>query len=90
MTDTVFTGAPRRAISAVLAELIERRLLLMAPRAPLAISSHLTAMSLAQGQLALIEGWLRSDHPESVEALSRALGASATAAALAIVSMGDD
>ena len=83
----LMTGRAGQLMSRQLAGLIEGRLSSL-PRGDDALPPSLSALQLAHGQLALIDGWLSGRHGVSAEAVAHALHASSRAAARALRGQG--
>ena len=85
LTDAIFTGSARRILALTLSEMIEIHLRSLSDGARPPLSSRLAAIQLAEGQLALVEAWLRGRAHSGVPELSRALHASSRASAKALL-----
>jgi AcrR family transcriptional regulator len=87
LTDAIFTGQPRLALARVLSGMVEQRLLDMARAncAELLVPARLAAAHIAEGQLTLVEAWLRGKAAARPMAIGEALCRSATASASALL-----
>ena len=85
LTDAIFTGSPRAVLARALAQMIEARLEEMAGAGALAIPLRLAGIQLAEGQLALVEAWMRGKAHCPSARLALAFHASSRAAALALL-----
>jgi len=88
LADATFSGAARIILSRALSEMIEARLHAIHQGAPLLLPYRLAAIHLAEGQMALIEGWLRGRAFARVEEMAAALHRSTRASALALLVQG--
>ena len=88
LTDAVFSGAPRRILAQSLSELVEARLRVLHDGKPLTLPYRLTAIHIAEAQLALVEGWLRGRAFAPSEKMATALHRSSRASALALIGKG--
>lgn len=86
LTDAIFTGPPRKALSRGLREMMEPKLKLMraGTRSASVIPTSLAAVQLAESQLSLTEAWLRGLARCEPDKLADALFASTRAAALTL------
>ena len=89
LTDAIFSGAPRIILARTLGELIEVHLRAMNKGQPLALSYRLAAIHLAEGQLGLVENWMRGRAYCEVAELARGLYNSSRASALALLASVD-
>lgn len=85
LTDAIFTGAPRVILAQALSELVEAHLRDINHNKPLALSYRLAAIHLAEGQIGLVENWLRGRAFCEVEHLAQALHASSRASTTAML-----
>lgn len=84
LADAIFTGAPRRIIALSLCEMIEARIRHAYDAGSVILPLRLAAIQLAEGQLALIENWLRGRAFARAEDLARALHRTSRASMLAL------
>lgn len=89
LTDAIFSGAPRVILARALGEMVEAHLRDMNKGAPLALSYRLAAIHLAEGQLGLVENWMRGRAYCEVTELAQALHRSSRASALALLAPTD-
>lgn len=89
LTDAIFSGAPRVILARALSEMIEAHLREMNQGQPLALSYRLAAIHLAEGQLGLVENWLRGRAFCEVAELAQALHRSSCASAQALLAPAD-
>jgi AcrR family transcriptional regulator len=82
--DAVFTGAPRKIIARFLSDMIQERLRSGPGDKPLILPEPLAATQLAEGQLALVETWLRGRAFCRPEAVATALYRTSRASAVAL------
>ena len=86
LVDAIFTGAPRRILGLSLSEMIETRL--RDRGEALLLPLRLSAIYLAEAQLALVECWLRGRAFASPEDVATALHRSSWASANALIREG--
>ena len=86
LTDAIFTGSPRQILARALAQMVAVRLEEMAGGGALAIPVRLAAIQLAEGQLALVEAWMRGKAHCPAARLAAAFHATSRAATLALLS----
>jgi AcrR family transcriptional regulator len=86
LTDAIFSGAPRVILARAHGERIETHLRDMNQGKPLALSYRLAAIHLAEGQMALVENWLRGRAYCETTKLAHALHKSSRASATALFS----
>lgn len=84
LTDAIFSGTPRKVLGRTLAQQLETRLEQMAVGEP-GFPLRLASIQLAEGQLALVEAWLRRKSPCATAQLARALHATSRASAQALL-----
>ena len=89
LTDAIFSGAPRVILARALSEMVEAHLREMNHGEPLALSYRLAAIHLAEGQLGLVENWMRGRAYCEVVELARGLHNSSRASALALLASAD-
>ena len=89
LTDAIFSGAPRVILARAHGERIEAHLRDMNQGEPLALSYRLAAIHLAEGQIALVENWLRGRAFCETADLAQALYKSSRASALALLATND-
>jgi AcrR family transcriptional regulator len=89
LTDAFFSGAPRVILARALGETIEAHLRDMNQGEPLALPYRLSAIHLAEAQLALVENWLRGRAYCETADLAQALHKSSRASALALLAPAD-
>ena len=85
LTDAIFSGVPRTILARALTDMVERHLHEMTSEA-LQFPSRLAAIGIAEGQLALVENWMRGRAFARSEDVAGALHRSSRAAALAFLS----
>jgi len=85
LTDAIFSGAARKILGQSLSEMIEARLRQLHNGAQLILPYRLTAIHIAEAQLALVESWLRGRAFARVEDMVVALHKSSRALALALI-----
>ena len=83
LTDAIFSGHARKVLSRNQADLVETRLKAVGSPGPL--PSRLAAIHLAEGQLSLVESWMRGHAHAASEDVALALHRSSRAAARALV-----
>lgn len=79
LVKVLFTGAPRRILTALLAELIEEQI-----GGGLCIPPAMAAAQIAHGQFALLESWLFSNDRIAAAQIAQAMSRSSRAAAVAM------
>lgn len=84
LTDAIFSGAPRSILARSLADMVERHFREMGLGNPL--PPRLAALAIAEGQLALVENWLRGRAHCSVQDLADGLHRTSRAGALSLAS----
>ena len=81
LTDAIFAGTPRRILGLSLSEMIEARL----RDRKLLVPHRLSAIQLAEAQLALVENWLRGRAFAPVDEMAAALHQTSFALANALI-----
>ena len=89
LTDAIFTGSARAILARTLATMVEARLAQMTDGSGLAIPVRLAGIQLAEGQLALVEAWMRGKAHCAAPKLAAALYTSSRAAARALLPEAD-
>lgn len=83
LTDAIFSGHARLVLVRNQADLVEQRL--RAEGRSLRLPARLAAIHIADGQIALIEAWLRGRAPCTVDLVAEALFRSSRASVLALI-----
>ena len=85
LTDAIFSGQARAVLARNLVDLVENRLRSLGGQHGHALPLRLAATQIAEGQLALVESWMRGRAFCSVEGLAHGLHRSSRASALALL-----
>lgn len=83
LVDAIFVGTPRRILALSLSEMIEAGIRDLGMR--LVLPLRLASIHLAEGQLALVESWLRGRAMASVDDVATALYQSSRASTKALI-----
>ena len=84
LTDAIFSGAPRVVLARALTDMVESQLRSRFGPDRLALPLRLAAIEIAEGQMAMIDSWLRGQAYCSADRLAVGLHQSTRAAALAL------
>lgn len=85
LTDAIFSGAARIVLARTLGEMVEMHLREMKQGECMAIPYRLAAIHLAEGQLALVENWMRGRAHCASDKLAEALHRSSRASSEALI-----